>query len=180
MKALWFLPHSLLAKPKGQRGRPTLQRKKESLENPQRTLEQFWKEETSTLPGRFQVLDKEKPTILLDNASNVDALKNLLLGIRLMHYKKPLKGLAFIFACDKTQINIEEFLRLLRYFSKKNSGQIIFCPLEGNVPGVQEESWDVEQIINDVKSLKVKAKSAKNFEEAYEMAKKSLMMNVMD
>ncbi len=179
---------SLLAKPKGQRGRPTLQRKKESLENPQRTLEQFWKEESSTLAGRFQVLDKEKPTILLDNASNVDALKNLLLGIRLMHYQKPLKGLAFIFACDKNQINVEEFLRLLRYFSKKNSGQIIFCPIESNVPGVQEESWDVEQIINNVQrlgdasgsgkattiALKVKAKLAKNFEEAYEMAKKSI------
>ena len=168
------LNNGLLAKPKGQRGRPTLQRKKESLENPQKTLEQFWKEESSTMPARFQVLDKEKPTILLDNASNVDALKNLLLGIRLMHYQRPLKGLAFIFACDKNQIDVEEFLRLLRYFSKKNSGQIIFCPIESYVPGVNEKSWDVEQITNDVKSLKIKAKSAKNFEEAYEMAKKSV------
>lgn len=164
--------NSLLSKPKGQRGRPTLQRKKESLENPQKTLEQFWKEESSTLPGRFQVLDKEKPTILLDNASNVDALKNLLLGIRLMHYQRPLKGLAFIFACDKNQINVEEFLALLRYFSKKNSCQIIFCPIENQIPSIKEESWNVEQIINDGKSLKVKPKTAKNFEEAFEIAKK--------
>lgn len=169
-----IINNSLLSKPKGQRGRPTLQRKKESLENPQKTLEQFWKEESSNLPGRFQVLDKEKPTILLDNASNVDALKNLLLGIRLMHYQRPLKGLAFIFACDKNQINVEEFLRLLRYFSKKNSGQIIFCPLENHLPSVKEESWAVDQITNDVKSLKIKAKSSKNFEEAFEMAKKSV------
>lgn len=169
-----ILSNSLLSKPKGQRGRPTLQRKKESLEHPQKTLEQFWKEESSSLPGRFQILDKEKPTVLLDNASNVDALKNLLLGVRLIHYQRPLKGLALIFACDKNNMNNEEFLRLLRYFSKKNSGQIIFCPIESSIPGVDETSWDVEQITNDVKNLKIKAKSVKNFEEAFDIAKKSV------
>ena len=95
-----------------------------------------------------------------------------MLGIRLMHYQKPLKGLAFIFACDKNEINSEEFLRLLRYFSKKNSGQIIFNPIEKVVSGVKEESWDVDQITNDIKSLKIKAKAAKSFEDAFEMAKK--------
>ncbi len=169
-----ILANSLLAKQKGQRGRPTLEAKRETELNPKKTLEQFWKEEASTLPARFQILDKEKPSILLDNASNVDAFTNLLLGIRLLHYQRPLKGLTFIFGCDAQQMNTEEFLRLLRYFSKKNSGQIIFCPIEEHVPGINETSWNVEQITNDVKSLKIKAKSAKSFEEAFEIAKKSV------
>lgn len=166
--------NSLLIKEKGQRGRPTLEAKRQSELNPKRTLEQFWRETFSTLPGRFQVLDKEKPSILLDNASNTDALKNLLLGVRLLHYQRPLKGLTFIFGCDKNQLNVEEFLKLLRYFTKKNSGQIIFCPIESNLSGISEESWDVETVTNAVKGLKIKARSATNFEQAFDVAKKSV------
>lgn len=169
-----IVANSLLAREKGQRGRPTLEAKRQSELNPKQTLEQFWREESSALAGRFQVLDKEKPTVLLDNASNIDALKNLLLGIRLLHYQRPLKGLTFIFGCDKNEMHVEEFLRLLRYFTKKNSAQVIFCPITSSVPGVHEESWNVEQITNDVKSLKIKAKSAKNFEDAFEQAKKTV------
>lgn len=173
-KNVTIVANSLLAKQKGQRGRPTLEAKRQSELNPKKTLEQFWKDEVCSLPAHFQVLDKEKPTILLDSARNLDALKNLLLGIRLLHYQKPLKGITFVFGCDKNEMNTEEFLRLLRYFTKKNSAQIIFCPIEGNVPGVQETSWDVEKITNDVKSLKIKAKAAKNFIEAFELAKKTV------
>lgn len=169
-----ILSNGLLAKPEGKRGRPPLKLKEELRRNPRKTLEQFWKETANTLPARFQILDKEKPTILLDNASNVDALKNLLLGIRLLHYQRPLKGLTFIFGCDARTMNTEEFLRLLRYFSKKNSGQVIFCPIEPNLPGIGEVSWNVEQITNDVRSLKIKAKSAASFEEAFDLAKKSV------
>lgn len=168
------LQNSLLAKQEGKRGRPTLERKQRERENPRKTIDQFWKDILVTLPAHFQVLDKEKPTILLDNASNIDALKNLLLGVRLLHYQRPLKGLTFIFGCDKTKINVEEFLRLLRYFSKKNSANIIFCPIEATIPGIHTQSWDVDQITNDVKSMKIKARSAKNFEEAFDTAKKSV------
>ena len=49
---------SLLTKQKGQRGRPTIEAKRQSELNPRKTIEQFWKEEQSTLPGRFQLLDK--------------------------------------------------------------------------------------------------------------------------
>ncbi|MEX0939806.1 MAG: hypothetical protein WDZ41_00425 [Candidatus Babeliales bacterium] len=166
--------NSLLAKQKGQRGRPTLEAKRQAELNPKKTLEQFWKETATSLPAHFQILDKEKPTILLDNARNIDALKNLLLGIRLMHYQKPLKGLTFIFGCDKNLMNAEEFLKLLRYFAKKNSANIIFCPISRSVAGIREQSWDVEQITNDVKSLKIKARSAQNFQEAFEAAKQSV------
>ena len=65
----------------------------------------------------------------------------------------------------------DEFLKLLRYFAKKNSTNVIFCPISKSVSGMNEESWDVEQITNDVKSLKNKARSAENFKEAFTAAK---------
>ena len=40
------------------------------------------------------------------------------------------------------------------------------------------QSWDVEKITNDIKSMKIKARSSKNFKEAFEAAQKALM-NVM-
>ena len=70
--------NTLLSKQKGQRGRPTLNEVKRRAENPKKTVDQFWKETSSLLPARFELLDKEKPSILLDNASNLDAFKNLL------------------------------------------------------------------------------------------------------
>ncbi len=167
--------NSLLIKPKGQRGRPTLEAKKHLELNPKRTIEQFWKEESSSLPGRFQILDKEKPTVLLDNASNVDALENLFLGVRLLHYQRPLKGLALIVGAHKDTIDTQEFLKLARYFFKKTSGSLVFCPVEDLVPGATEHSvWDVEKITNEVKNLKIKARAAKSFKEAFELAKKSV------
>ena len=70
----------------------------------------------------------------------------------------------------------EEFLKLVRYFFKKTSGQLLICPIESPVPGVnEEESWDIEQVTNDVKSMKIKARACKNFEEAFELQKKQLM-----
>ena len=48
-----------------------LEAKRQSELNPKKTVEQFWKENTNELPARFQLLDKEKPSILLDNASNL-------------------------------------------------------------------------------------------------------------
>jgi dihydrofolate synthase / folylpolyglutamate synthase len=166
---------SLLTKQKGQRGRPTIEEKRRAELYPKKTIEQFWKETVSDLPCRFQLLDKEKPTILLDNARNVDAFENLLLGIRLLHYQRPLKGLTIVVAAAHNTLHCEEFLKLLRYFFKKTSGQLFLCPLEEPLPGVHEErSWNVEQVTNDVKSMKVKARSCKNFEEAFELAKKSV------
>lgn len=162
---------SLLIRPKGQRGRPTIESKRKQELNPQRTIENFWKDVSTVLPGRFQLLDKEKPTILLDNASNVDAFTNLLLGIRLLHYQKPLKGLAIIVGCEDKQLENHEFLKTVRYFFKKTSGQIIFSPLRQNAT-MQDTQWDVEKITNEAKNLKIKAKSAKNFVDAFDTAKK--------
>lgn len=163
---------SLLAKERGRRGRPTLEAKRQAEMNPKRTIEQFWKDVSHTIPGRFQIFDKEKPTVLLDNARNVDALKNLLLGIRLLHYQRPLKGIAFVLGCDQKQMYTEEFLRCLRYFTKKNTAQVFFCPLEKNVPGVQEDSWNFETLSHDIKNMKLKARTCASFQEAFEAAKK--------
>ncbi len=166
---------SLLTKQKGQRGRPTIEEKRRAELYPKKTIDQFWKETTNELPCRFQLLDKEKPSILLDNARNLDAFKNLLLGIRLLHYQRPLKGLSIVVAAAHNTLHNEEFLKLLRYFFKKTSGQLFICPIEDALPGLQEETtWNVEQVTNDVKSMKIKARACKNFEEALDLAKKSV------
>jgi folylpolyglutamate synthase/dihydropteroate synthase len=165
-----IVANSLLSKQSGRRGRPTLEAKRQSELNPKRTVEQFWKETVNTLPGRFQLLDKEKPMILLDNASNIDALSNLLLGIRLLHYQRSLKGLTIIADCKHITNDMAEFLRLLRYFFKKTSGQIVICPSEP-LPGEPMAAQpDIEAIVNDIKNMKIKAHSAKNFQEAFEFA----------
>lgn len=166
---------SLLTKQKGQRGRPTLEAKRQSELHPRKTVEQFWKEVVSELGGRFELLDKEKPSILLDNASNIDAFENLFLGIRLLHYQKPLKGLTIIMGAPKDTLHNEEFLKLVRYFFKKTSGQLLICPIDSALPGVGEDtSWDIEKVANDVKAMKVKARACKSFEEAFDIAKKSV------
>ncbi len=165
---------SLLAKMKGQRGRPTLEAKRQAELNPKRTLEQFWKEVSPNIAGRFQLLEKEKPTILLDTASNLDAFENLLLGIRLLHYRRPLKGLVLILGCNKADLQFSEMLKLLRYFFKKTSGQVVICPAVPKPGEVGNESWDVEKITNDIKSMKIKARAAHSFKEAFEYAQKAV------
>jgi dihydrofolate synthase/folylpolyglutamate synthase len=165
---------SLLTKRKGQRGRPTIEAKRESELNPRKTVEQFWKETLNTLPGHFQLLDKEKPSVLLDNASNLDAFKNLLLGIRLLHYQRPLKGLTLVLGCDNPDLAVADFLKLLRYFFKKTSGQVIVCPTKKTTGGQASTSWNVEAVTNDIKSMKIKARSAQSFTEAFDAAVKTV------
>jgi len=165
---------SLLTKIKGQRGRPTLEAKRRSELNPKKTVEQFWKDTSNDLPGRFQLLTKEKPTILLDNASNLDAIRNLLLGIRLLHYQRPLKGLTLILGNNNEMLDVSELLKLLRYFFKKTSGQIIVCPAEPSVSNIQGNSWDIDEIANGLKDMKIKARSAQSFKEAFEQAQSTV------
>jgi dihydrofolate synthase/folylpolyglutamate synthase len=165
---------TLLTKLKGQRGRPTLEAKRHAELNPRKTVEQFWKETVNTLPGRFQLLDKEKPSLLLDNASNLDAIKNLLLGVRLLHYQRPLKGLTIVLGCNNKDIDIEGLMRALRYFFKKTSGQVILCPVTNMPSDHGTQSWDIEKITNDLKGMKVKARACSSFNEAFDCAQKSV------
>lgn len=168
-----IVSNSLLTKQKGQRGRPTIEAKRQLELHPKKTVEQFWKDTCNNLPARFELLDKEKPTILLDNASNIDAFQNLLLGIRLLHYQRPLKGLTLILGCTNNALDITEFLKLLRYFFKKTSGQVIVCPaIDITKPDLK--AWDIEKITNDIKGMKIKAKSSPSFKDAFETAQKTV------
>lgn len=168
-----IVAESLLIKPKGLRGRPTLETKRQLELNPKRTVEHFWKEISTDLPSRFQLLDKEKPSILLDNASNLDAFENLFLGIRLLHYQRPIKGLTLIVGCDDNELDNQEFIKTVRYFFKKTSGQVIFSPIKQNVFSKTDKlSWNPEKITNEMKNAKIKAKVAKNFIDAFDTAKK--------
>jgi len=169
-----IVANTILSKQQGQRGRPTLEAKRQSELNPKKTVEQFWKETANLLPARFQLLDKEKPSILLDNASNLDAFDNVLRGIRLLHYQKPLKGITLVIACNNPSLDLIEFIKLLRYFFKKNNGQVIVCSAQA-IPGQTEgASWDVEKVTNDMRSMKIKVRSAKSFKEAFEAAQKTV------
>lgn len=165
-----FVSGSLLTKPKSQRGRPTLEAKKQAELNPKKSMDQFWKDVETTITSRFQLLDKEKPSVLIDNSCNLDSFQNLFLGVRLVHYQKSLKGLTVILGGNNHDIDQTEFTKLLRYFFKKTSGQVIVCPTD-SIPGQQGgKSWDVEKMTNDLKSMKIKARSCKNFEEAFNFA----------
>ncbi len=164
------LAKSILAKQKGQRGRPTLEQKQIQSLNPKHTIGDFWKETTNELIAHFQVLDKEKPSILLDNASNSDALENVLLGVRLLNYERPIKGLIFIIAAEKTSFNPLAFSKQMRYFFKKMSGTLILCPTTSKI--VKQETWDLAAYQDAFKELKVKIKVNDSFKDAFDTAKK--------
>lgn len=161
-----FLRGNLLATQKGQRGRPTIEAKRHAELNPIKTLKGFWHEEFELLKGRFELLDKERPSILLDNASNLDALTNLFLGIRLLHYEKPLKGLVIILGLNKP-VDALETIKLIRYLLKKVSGQILFVPLTEQTTATHLP----QDLYLAAKDLNVKAKACGSFEEAFELAK---------
>lgn len=157
----------LLTQQKEQRGRPTLEAKRRQEQQPRKTIEHFWKETVSNLPGRFQFLDKEKPNILLDNADNSDALNNLFLGIRLLHYNHTFKGFILILNLDTEKINHEEFAKSIRYFFKKTPGQLILCPHKPT------ESLEKVELLNSaLKAVKVKARVVQSFTQGFETAKK--------
>lgn len=160
-----FLRGNLLATQKGQRGRPTLEAKRFAELNPVKTLKSFWNEQFDLLRGRFELLDKEKPSVLLDNAANLDALMNLFLGIRLVHYQKSLEGFALIIGFSKA-INALEAIKLIRYLLKKVNGYIFFVPLKGVLP-----SHDVQDLATMAKELNIKAKACTSFTEAFDAAR---------
>jgi len=160
-----FLRGNLLATQKGQRGRPTLEAKRQAELNPVKTLKNFWTEHFDLLHGRFEYLDKENPCMLLDNASNLDALTNLFLGVRLLHYQKTVKGLVLVLGLPKA-VNAMEAIKLVRYLLKKVSGQILFVPLSGDMV-----CHDVQDLAMMAKELNVKAKACTSLSDALAQAK---------
>lgn len=158
---------SLLNQPKGLRGRPTLEAKKALETHPKRSIEQFWRETTTTLPSRFQLTTYNNSRVLLDNADNLDALNNVFLGFRLLSYKQQFKGVSLIIGCYEHQFEDEAFIKEIRYFAKKTSGTIAFCPIQPTVGEKSHASWDAQKIAHLAKTVKIKSKAYKNFAEAF-------------
>ncbi|MBD3231191.1 hypothetical protein GF322_00860 [Candidatus Dependentiae bacterium] len=159
-----FLKGNLLATQKGQRGRPTLELKRQAELNPIKTLKTFWNEQFNLLKGRFELLDKEKPAVLLDCADNLDAFTNLFLGIRLLHYQHPLRGLVLIIGLSKF-VEAKEVLKLIRYLFKKVSGQVFFVPLEND-----NESQNVNDLFLLAKEMGIKSKFFSSLDKAFNCA----------
>ncbi len=160
-----FLTGSSLSIRQGQRGRPTLEAKRHAVLNPVRTLKSFWTEQLDLLRGRFELLDKEKPTILLDNADNLDALDNLLLGIRLLHYQRSLKGFVLILGVS-IHIDLDEALRSIRYLLRKVSGTVFFIELPGG-----DASHSLQQLLRSAELFGINARAFISFKEAFDEAK---------
>ncbi len=156
-----FLRGNLLATEKGQRGRPTLEAKRNSELNPLKTIKSFWAQNFGLKRGIFEILEREKPTILLDDSSDIESLSNLFLGLRLLHYKRPIIGACIILGIA-SEVNAEEVLKLIRYLFKKVSGEAFFIPLQ------QSNSHSPEKLCNLARTLNVKAMPFKNIKDAFE------------
>lgn len=164
---------TLLNKPKGLRGRPTLQAKKSAAMLPKKSMEAFWNESVTTLPSRFELLPHTKPTILLDNADNLDALDNLFLGFRLLCYKQQFKNIAIIIGCYQNKFEDHEFIKQLRSFVKKSGASLLFCPIQPTIGENNEPSWDAQKMTTLAKAAKIKVKAYKNFNEAFIVAQQN-------
>lgn len=163
-----FLRGNILATERGQRGRPTLEAKRESELHPVKTLKKFWNDEGKLLRGCFELLKKEKPTTLLDNAHNTDAIENLFLGIRLIHYEKAINGLTIILGV-RDYIKSSEIIKQVRYLFKRIQGEIIFVPLKG-----YNKYLDPEKLVEEAKAIGINARSYKSFVMAIEQAEKTV------
>lgn len=164
--------NSLLLATKKQRGRPSLKQKQQS--NTQNSIEQFWNSIETAIPYRFHITTTKKSTILIDNAYNLDALENLFLGIRLLHYKKPFKKITFIFGCHADQLNHNNFIKKLRYFFKKSSAKLLFCPAQSTIGEQQGKSWNYKKIVLSVQSVKINATAYESLKQAHDSIMKQL------
>lgn len=165
--------NSLLRAEKKQRGRPRLTTKSTTSKN-ENSLESFWKNLDLAFDNRFQVISTKKHTIILNNASNIDAFNNLLLGIRLLNYQKPWKNISILIGTHQNCFNEHEFIKTMRYFFKKNSGNLTLCPVTSSVGEQQGVNWNISEVATAAQNAKIKVTTAKNFQSAYESIVKHL------
>ncbi len=165
--------NSLLKAPKKQQGRPNLKIKQLPSTN-QSSMEEFWQTVDTTILSNFQIVRNKKSTILLDNAYNIDALQNLLLGIRLLNYKRPFKNIYFIFGCHDQQFNNNEFIKVMRYFLKKISGKLALYSTATTIGEQSGNTWDTEKIALHIKSAKTSVATSDSFKQAYDLFIKQL------
>ena len=79
-----------------------------------------------------------------------------------------------ILASNNERLRMAEFVKQLRYFFKKMSGSVIICPVTKQAGPHSGASWEQEKVANDLKSMKIKARSAKSFQEAFSAACKTV------
>lgn len=160
-----FLRGNLLATQQGQRGRPTLEAKRRAEKNPIKSLKTFW-QDNFALPGcRFEILEKDLPTVVLDNASNLDAYMNVFLGVRVLHYKRPFKTVAMIMGVP-AGLSADELVKAIRYLLKKVPGEVFFVPLPGG-----QACHAPNDLLTIAKDLNVKARAFASFGDALSSAK---------
>lgn len=134
----------------------------------------FWSTIEPSIPYKFQLVSHKKYTLLIDKAHNIDAFNNLFLGIRLLNFKKPFKSIHFIFGCQNKTFSKHEFIKAIRYFTKKNSCKFYFCPSFTTIGEQAGEAWNVHQMAIDTQHTKTKASTFKNFKDAFETVTKLL------
>lgn len=164
---------SLLRIVKKQRNRPYLT-SKQYINVPHKTTEQFWKTINPEIISRFQKIEHKHYTLILDTAANIDALQNLLLGIRLLNYEKPFKSIYFLLAAYEGQFNEHEFIKTVRYFFKKMSGQFAFYPITNTIGEQTGTTFDIEKFNMTIQHAKIKVVVYKNFKNAFETTIKQL------
>ena len=165
--------NSLLRIVKKQRGRPTLT-SKQYANSPHKTTTQFWKTVDTQLPYHFQKIEHKNYTLVLDSAANIDALQNLLLGIRLLNYEKPFKSIFFLLASYDGKFNEHDFIKTVRYFFKKMPGQLSFCPISNTIGEQTGTTWNIEKFALAAQHAKIKVVVYKNFKTAFETITKQL------
>lgn len=161
-----FLRGNLLATRKGQRGRPTLEAKREAELNPVRTLKSFWTRSFELLPGRFEIRADARPKVLLDCADNLDAFENVFLGIRLYQYQGNMQGFVMIMGVS-SRLNKFDLVRDVRYLMRKVSGDVFFVPVEG-------QSHDPHELAALAKEYNIRAQAFESLEDALRVAKNTV------
>lgn len=159
-----FLKGNLLSLRQGQRGRPTLEAKREAERNPVQTIREFWDLKFKLGRGQFELIENEKPSILLDNSDELDGLNNLFLGIRLLNYKKPIVGLSIILTLKK-EVDADECLKSLRYLFKKVTGEVFFIVLP------EETYHKPHELAQKCRELGIRANVCQSLKHAFDTAK---------
>jgi folylpolyglutamate synthase/dihydrofolate synthase len=159
-----LLRGNIVSKQQGLRGRPTRAALLQDEADPLRSLKEFWQEQTAVLPGRFQILDKELPSVVLDIAHNGDAFENVFLGIRLMQYQKQRHGFTIIMAIPNN-IAIKPLLHSARYLMKKVPGQLLFVP----VP--EGDSYPLDELLAHAGKMYMRVRVLESVEAALAVAR---------
>ncbi|MCX5924418.1 MAG: hypothetical protein NTZ68_03280 [Candidatus Dependentiae bacterium] len=129
---------------------------------------QFWQSINNEIPNTFQIINQKEKTILLDNASNLDAFSNLFLGIRLLNYQHSFKNIFFIVGSTKQQCDEDEFIKLFHSCFKKFSGTLSFYRATNTIAEKTGTPWDLAHLVSLAQYNKIKTAQHHNFQSAFQ------------